>query len=115
MIEDYMDGTHTYHDYYVEHDTESTDWCWPYVKGNNAICVNDSATDEISGLMIDGEDIDFRNDTGAIKRLAQSVNPYYDDYRGCSDTHIAIEAMDKVGCASCPWFGECQQMDELLE
>ena len=112
---DYFDGEHTYRDYYRDHPDECIDWCMPYVKGKNAVCVNDITYDEISAIMIEGVDIDFRDDPGAIKRLAQHVNPDYAVYRGWSDTHIAIEAMQKVGCASCPWFSVCQQMDEILE
>lgn len=114
----YFDGEHTYRDYFAAHADECVDWCTPYIAdGGYAMAVNDVEMNELSGLMIAGEDIDTcdtREDAEPVKRLAKAVNADYDLYSGWSDTHIAIEAMRKVGCASCPWFKDCAQMDEIL-
>lgn len=112
----FFDGEHTYRDYFSTHTDESVDWCKCYMAdGRNAVCVNDITTNEISAIMIGGKDIDFRDDVGAIHRLAKAVNSDYSLYHGWSDAHIAIEAMKEVGCTSCPWFSVCDQMDEKMQ
>ena len=114
-IINYADGEHTYRDYYNDHPDEGVSWCDCYVaSGDHAVCVGDEAVNEINQIMINGKSIDSRDGTSAVKRLAETVNSDYLYYDGWSYTHIAIDAMQKVGCASCPWFAECQQMDEIL-
>ena len=53
-----------------------------------------------------------------LNKLARKVNPYYDDYKGFSDEHIAMEKMHPVGCAHCPFLDECdaacEEFDENL-
>lgn len=87
-------------------------WCKPYWSkgGAVAIAVNEG---EVVGAVIDGKDIPAKDLDSAdtVRRIARLVNPYYDDYSGWDDMHIAVEVMREGNCCDCPWFGICDAMD----
>ena len=101
----------TYRDYFSENEDENLSWCKPYASedGHVFVIMHDG---KLTGLFRDGTRTYATPE--AIRALAQELNPDYADYRGWDDTHILLEVMQEVGCASCPWFRDCQVMDEEL-
>lgn len=100
----------TTREHMAENWTENLGWCAPFVdeSGNYAAVVCEGKI-----ITIRTPDGDRHNpDAETLRNFAKAVNPEYDEYKGWDDTHIALEAMREVGCASCPWNNDCDAMDE---
>ena len=100
---------------------ENLGWCKPYISEDEryALALNSGKiiTVRVGGrdLLWDDEDPIYGSpqfSSGLLRRLAQTINPDYDEYDGHTDTHIILDAMQERGCAACPWRDECDAMIE---
>lgn len=108
-----------YIEYMETHANENLSWCKPYTNNDETvyIVVHDGEAESISTP--DREIVRGYNGTQdaideAVAQIAKDINPYYDDYSGWSDLHIALEEMHECGCASCPFKGDCDAMGEEM-
>ena len=89
---------------------ENLGWCRPesYLDGRVILAINEGT---VAGISIDGQDLSTTPEN--IRRVAKMVNADYDDYKGWNDVHI-IQDVDheELPCRRCPWFGDCDAMDE---
>lgn len=89
---------------------ENLDWCRPesYLDSRVILAINEGT---VVGINIDGADEAITPD--AIRRVAKMVNNNYDLYKGWDDVHIIQEsAHEELPCRLCPWFDDCDAMDE---
>lgn len=89
---------------------ENLGWCRPesYLDGRVILAINEET---VVGINIDGADEAITPD--AIRRVAKMVNDNYDLYEGWDDVHIIQDVEhDELPCRLCPWFGDCDAMDE---
>ena len=101
--------TYTYLDYMKEHQDQGFEFCKAYVNGDCAILQYAMET-----FRAKVDDLEFYGAgcEDAIAQIARLVNPYYADYKGWHNEHIALEAMKRVSCYNCPWKHECYIMDQ---
>lgn len=98
---------------------ENLGWCKPYISEDERYALTISEG-KISGIQIDGKLVEmderepehFRYSKDLLHRLARSVNPKYDLYKGYTDTYIILDALEERGCYECPWRDECVAMIE---
>lgn len=103
-------------------------WCKPYWSADNSVVLaeNDGG---LCGALINGADQDltygftyFDRNTGKyvktddnraeiLNKIAKLVNEDYDFYSGWDDMHIALDVMREGDCCDCPWFSECDAMN----
>lgn len=105
----------TYRDYYQK-TGGSINFCRPYRYDNgNALAVSDEYG--VVGMILNGKDIDQAEIANRLEEFSRSVNKYYDDYSGWKDLnlHVAIDGVSPCECRDCPWFSECQAMDEEMD
>lgn len=89
---------------------ENLGWCRPesYLDGRVILAINEGT---VAGISIDGQALSTTPEN--IRRVAKMVNADYDDYEGWDDVHIIQEsAHEELPCRLCPWFGDCDAMDE---
>ncbi len=92
---------------------ENLSWCKPYVSEDSqyalAVCEG-----KVAGMVFAGKEVesDKLDDPSLLKRFAKNVNPYFSDYSGWDDLHIALERMSETACRNCPWFDVCEAMEE---
>lgn len=96
---------------------ENLGWCRPYTSDDDrtAVAIMEG---KIVNIQIDGQDVEwdertilsFSYSADILHRLAQSINPYYDEYSGYDDTKIILDALNERGCSECPWRDECDAM-----
>lgn len=114
--EEEEEATTTYREYFIKNDDENLAWCKPYEDetGNYKLVMHDG---EPLGIMTPDREA-FRYDGSLtddlMESFARAVNPDYDYYKGYSNVHIALDAMHEIGCASCPWFDDCEPMGENM-
>ena len=99
----------SYRDMMRESD-ENLGWCRPesYLDGRVILAINEGT---VAGICIDGAKQATTPEN--IRRAAQMVNADYDDYEGWNDVHIIQDVdHDELPCRLCPWFGDCDAMDE---
>lgn len=90
---------------------ENLSWCKPMISDRIKFTIMEG---EITALEIDGDEVGATPEN--IKAAAKIVNPYYDDYEGWSDDHVACQGnVKEAPCHECPWFGICEVMDEEIE
>lgn len=95
---------------------ENMGWCKPYWNEDRTVAVAVNRG-ELTGAMIDGRDVPSMemHKPDFLEKLARRVNPYYDDYSGWGNLHIALDVMREGPCKECPWFHICAAMDEKVE
>ena len=98
----------SYRDMMRESD-ENLGWCRPesYLDGRVILAINEET---VVGINIDGADEAITPD--AIRRVAKMVNDNYDLYEGWDDVHIIQDVDHELPCRLCPWFDDCDAMDE---
>ena len=96
----------------MQQNNENLGWCKPYTADNNKIqfAINENG---ICGMIVDGKDAEVNDDL--IKALAQRANSDYSEYEGYDDEHILVEASREMPCHDCPFFNECEAMNEEVE
>lgn len=109
----------TLREYFADHEDESPDCCTPYAnKGRTHFMVvydcGSQVTISTPTMLVNLYSGSAKYDE-VLEQFAREVNPDYDLYSGWSDLYIATQAMDKIGCASCPWRDDCEMMGEELE
>lgn len=111
----------TNREYFIENGGNLS-WCRPYESNDGRVeftyCEFGRPGERIYGLIIDGEEVTVPLDAieADIERAARIVNEYYDDYRGYDATHILLDGdVKEVGCPDCPWFEECEAMDDEID
>lgn len=89
---------------------ENLGWCRPesYLDGRVILAINEGT---VAGIVIDGAEQTTTPEN--IRRVAKMVNDNYDLYEGWDDVHI-IQDVDheELPCRLCPWFDDCDAMDE---
>ena len=94
-------------------------WCSPYQSEDGSIMFS-VLEGFICTLLIDGQEID--SDTGLsfpehyseelLEKVARRMNEFYDCNTGWNNTELIIHAAEPIrNCADCPFFLECQAMD----
>jgi hypothetical protein len=86
------------------------DWCRPYQSedGKSWLIMTEGLA---ASIILDGKEILTPTDAN-VKALAQTVNESYAEYSGWEDVSIAADAMHERDCHKCPFFGDCQAMDD---
>ena len=108
----------TYGDYMLDHPEENLYWCRPYFSadGRYAIAVNEGEIIEAvtpDGHMPEGHVSPLTKDE--IHTLAQAVNPDYSMCRGYTDEELIYQVMREGACADCPFFHQCDAMQQEME
>lgn len=94
-------------------------WCAPYQSEDGSVkfSVNEG---KISGLMIDGVNIDGDTDifdpnyytATTLEKVARRVNKNYDDCIGWDVFDIIMDVTEPIpNCSDCPFFDTCDAMD----
>lgn len=94
----------------MRENNDNLDWCRPesYLDDRVILAINEGT---VVGINIDGADEAITPD--AIRRVARMVNEDYDLYKGWDDVHIIqCAAHEELPCHRCPWFEDCDAMDE---
>ena len=104
----------TYREYMEEHDGENLSWCKPYSddSGEYKLIMYEGIVDSISAPTIEAWRWNDTLTAEVLRDFARAVNPDYNEYKGWTDEHIALEVMHPIGCSACPWFGDCEAMGE---
>lgn len=90
---------------------ENQSWCKPMISDRVKFTIMEG---QITALIIDETEVPATAEN--IKTAAKMVNPYYDEYEGWSDHHIACNGdVREAPCHECPWFAECEIMNEEVE
>ena len=90
---------------------ENQSWCRPMISDRVKFTVMEGS---ITALIIDGAEVPATPEN--INKATKIVNPYYDIYVGWSDTYIAsMGDVREAPCHECPWFEQCEVMDENME
>lgn len=94
------------------HDGDTIGLCEPYVSddGENAYVVDQG---RIMGFVIDGVEESVDEEEG-FHLLAQAVAKNYDDMikDGLDDEDIVMKYLVGARCCDCPWFEECEYLNE---
>lgn len=101
----------TCREYLKNHENENLSWCKPYAdkSGDYLLILQDKKLIAIKTP----EGVLTKPDFLTRLKLAQKINPDFDEYVGCSSTTIMLDAMHETGCAHCPYFENgCEAMDE---
>lgn len=94
----------------MRENNDNLDWCRPesYLDGRVILAINEGT---VVGINIDGTKQATTPEN--IRRVAKMVNADYDDYEGWDDAHIIQDAdHEELPCRLCPWFDDCDAMDE---
>ena len=94
---------------------DNLSWCKPleFKNGEVVIAINEG---DIVGLQVNGETVNGYTDT-TIKRIAKLVNEDYELYEGYYEGYTLLEIIydadfKELPCRCCPWFHECEAMDD---
>lgn len=94
----------------MQENGENLSWCKPLRFLNGRVFVTQSEG-SITAMCLDGKDIPATPEN--LNLVAKLVEPCYDDFDGWNDTHIITQAdSEELPCGSCPWFDDCDAMDE---
>ena len=106
----------TYRDYMNDHDTEHFTWCCPYSDetGDYKLVIYDGEINAVSTPDTIAHRYDGTLTDEVLEQFARAVNPYYDDYKGWDNLHIALEVMHEIGCSGCPFNADCEALDEEM-
>lgn len=99
----------------MQESNENLGWCKPltWEDGKVVLAINEGT---VVGIQIEGADISVN--PANIKAVARRINDMYSNYSGWDDTHIILDCADEaeeLPCRLCPWFGDCNAMDEEIE
>lgn len=89
---------------------ENLGWCKPlsFLGGRVVVVLNER---QVTCASVDGKTLPECPET--TRTVAKLVNPEYDDYISCSDTEVLLDAAHKeLPCCKCPWFYDCDAMDD---
>lgn len=107
----------TYRDLAEEDESMNLGWCKPYVSadGSHVLILHDGEVESIFSPAVRAYRWNGSLTDEVMAAFAREVNPYYDDYQGWTDLHIALEAMQETGCWHCPWRDDCDAMGEEVK
>ena len=107
-----------YRDYMADSD-DNLSWCKPYIGDRVSIAINEGNP---VGLIVDGEEVKpvyvgalkgYEYTAEQLEQAARAANPDYDTYSGWDALHILVNGdVSERPCRDCPWFSECDAMDE---
>ena len=86
------------------------DFCIPYQNGNTIFIYFNG---KIVNIQDNGKKI-YNSNEDIIKDYAKKLNTDYDLYSGYTDTHILIDACEKIDCAACPFLSECEEQKPYI-
>ena len=99
----------------MKQNDENLTWCRAVDFGSVQLVIWEG---KIASAMIDGEELEV-DKQGAINRIARLVDEDYDLPRGWTDEELIRQAAAFSGtdlpCRKCPWFHECEAMDEEID
>ena len=101
--------TKTYYEYMTEHQDMGFDFCQVFMSEDGNHAWTEYGT-EIIRVKSGDHDYEYHDVYNGITEIAKAVNPYYEDYKGWDDRHIAMEVVKRRSCYNCPWKHECDVM-----
>lgn len=102
----------TFRDYFETAD-ENMEWCRPYISENERVKL--IVMGGIESLIIDDKEYDTITPDLIHKAALIATDGDYDLFSGYSDTDLIIMCSEEQACYECPWFDECQAMDEIID
>lgn len=103
----------------MKKDGGNLSWCKPVrLSYKDKIAIIAQNEGRVAGLLINGKNVDFKNDSEAFSILTKHLE--IDGADNLSDLYNYLWDDEEVKavemeCRNCPWFNKCCAMDEKIE
>lgn len=116
----------TYRDYFNAHTSENLSWCKTMVTSDGGVVVT-MVECEISDIIVDDAALAPQKRLGLIKRfsdaqlravarlLDEDADERMEHRWSATELICGSDALHEIGCANCPYYGECEAMDAEYE